>query len=553
MIETLHIYTRVSTSTQEEHGTSLETQKEMGIQKAQELGFDYKIWNEGGASSNDDTLDNRPELSKLLNQVQADKIKHLWVYNNDRLSRNKTVSFVVTKLLQEHKVTLYTKSGCFDLGDNVQSFMKDIMDIVAVLDNSDRAQKTRIGKLHRVKQGKWHGGPAPFGYKIENKKLVIDDNQAAWVRKIYDWYLKEKPIKWIQQQLEDAGVLTNRGKRSWTIGSIDRILQNTHHNGTYTFTDKHANETVQITCERIVSEKTWEKSQDKRKKRSEKSKLNNRTKNFYMLGGLLRCGHCGHLMRGRIKDSKNERLYYCAQKEKEWKHEHIKQKDKWSRDRGCSMKRSLNIDATNDLVWKKVFSKFFLSDYAKQSIKEDLMKEIYGEDNENDVKKLKARANTLEKYLNEIKDRIADVETRKLLADDEINERVLVNLYKRKMVAEQEVIDLKKVLEEKSVAIEESELESYVGQACELIANSVYSKPIITHDYRKKEFLGKVINEIKVYHDNDNEHTLVITTKVPVLQNSKDLNLTLKKNERNSMNAPLNLNTPKRNKTTTVE
>ena len=45
MNEIMHIYTRVSTTTQEEEGTSLETQKELGIKSAKKKGFDYRIWN----------------------------------------------------------------------------------------------------------------------------------------------------------------------------------------------------------------------------------------------------------------------------------------------------------------------------------------------------------------------------------------------------------------------------------------------------------------------------------------------------------------------------
>ena len=48
---TLHIYTRVSTLAQADKGTSLDSQLELGIQRAQELGFGYEHWNEGGKSS----------------------------------------------------------------------------------------------------------------------------------------------------------------------------------------------------------------------------------------------------------------------------------------------------------------------------------------------------------------------------------------------------------------------------------------------------------------------------------------------------------------------
>ena len=47
---TLHIYSRVSSDSQEEN-TSLVNQKEKGISLATRLGFEHKVWNEGAASS----------------------------------------------------------------------------------------------------------------------------------------------------------------------------------------------------------------------------------------------------------------------------------------------------------------------------------------------------------------------------------------------------------------------------------------------------------------------------------------------------------------------
>ena len=56
MTDTLHIYTRVSSDKQEDEGTSLQTQKELGITYAEKNNFDYKIWNEGARSSHNDDL-----------------------------------------------------------------------------------------------------------------------------------------------------------------------------------------------------------------------------------------------------------------------------------------------------------------------------------------------------------------------------------------------------------------------------------------------------------------------------------------------------------------
>ena len=123
MSKILHIYTRVSTSVQEEEGTSLETQKELGILKSKELGLGHKIWNEGGQSSNKDDLLNRPVLTKLLELVESGEVKHLFVFNTDRLSRNEqTWSFIRLRLVK-HDVTLYTSSGVFNLNNPIDKLL----------------------------------------------------------------------------------------------------------------------------------------------------------------------------------------------------------------------------------------------------------------------------------------------------------------------------------------------------------------------------------------------------------------------------------------------
>ena len=115
MTDTLHIYTRVSTRVQDEEGTSLTTQKELGIAKSKELKMGHKVWNEGTASSHHEDFLNRPVLSQLLGEIESGSIKHLFVFNNDKLSRNDITQQTIKIALQRHDVVLYTKDGRFDL------------------------------------------------------------------------------------------------------------------------------------------------------------------------------------------------------------------------------------------------------------------------------------------------------------------------------------------------------------------------------------------------------------------------------------------------------
>ena len=120
---TLHIYTRVSTAVQADEGMSLETQRELGIKRAKELGFEYQVWNEGGRSSNHEGVDKRPVLSQVYAKIKSGEIKHFFVYDQSRLSRNDEVSSLFRVECNRNGVTLYTRDGRYDLSNTTDQFM----------------------------------------------------------------------------------------------------------------------------------------------------------------------------------------------------------------------------------------------------------------------------------------------------------------------------------------------------------------------------------------------------------------------------------------------
>jgi len=228
---TLHIYTRVSTAVQADEGMSLETQRELGIKRAKELGFKYEVWNEGGRSSNHEGVDKRPVLSQVYAKIKSGEIKHFFVYDQSRLSRNDEVSSLFRVECNRNGVTLYTRDGKYDLSNTTDQFMKKIMDAVAELDNAQRAERTRLGKLARIKQGRWMGGPPPYGYAIENHHLVVNPEEAKWVVRIFEEYADKTATIDIKLMLDTHGVQPRRGGGTWALGSIQALMRNTHYIG----------------------------------------------------------------------------------------------------------------------------------------------------------------------------------------------------------------------------------------------------------------------------------------------------------------------------------
>jgi DNA invertase Pin-like site-specific DNA recombinase len=126
--ETLHIYTRVSTAAQRDEGTSLQTQLEQGKQRAKQLGLKVKHWDEGGRSSHHEEIADRPTLATLFQAITKGEVKHLFVYDQSRLSRNDNVASIFRYECNKQGVTLYTKDGQFDLANPQDKFLKQILD-----------------------------------------------------------------------------------------------------------------------------------------------------------------------------------------------------------------------------------------------------------------------------------------------------------------------------------------------------------------------------------------------------------------------------------------
>ena len=514
MKETLHIYTRVSTRVQDDEGTSLATQKELGVAKSKELGMKHKVWNEGAASSHHEDLVNRPVLVQLLGEIENGAVKHLFVYNNDRLSRNEDTQYTVKYALRKNDVVLYTKDGRFDLNNPQDKLFKSLLDGIAEYDNAIRAERSRLGKMNKVRRGEWFGGPPPFGYEIVDKKLSPHPEESKWVKKMFRWFHDGKPIIWIKSQLDKEGVLARRGKL-FTTGSINVLLQNTHHIGHYDFTDKKSGETFICSCPPIVDETVWNAVQERRQQIFARKGQNNRTKRFYLLRNLMFCGECGSQMSGRIHDARNEQSYFCPKKTRNWKNGSIPADQKYQRgkveEHGCSMVRSLNIPITDKFVWDLVIDTVSNSSILKEGFKDEILKSKFAGDaeTERELRNQKTKTNRLMKELKQVQSSIADVETNNLLQryDDEVYAKIKTNL-------DAELKSKKDEIEQTRIHTKELGNQKRWLDWIDKYADRVGAVEDFTNE-EKKEYLEGVLNRIEVRLDAEtNDHHLDLTFKM---------------------------------------
>lgn len=353
MKEVLHIYCRVSSLVQQNEGSSLKTQKEIGIRLAEQIGMDYEIHNEGGKSSAHDDLNNRPVMLELLRLVDQKKVKNLYVYNTDRLSRNQITWYTIRQKMVANNVKLYTPKGIHDANDSMENMILGIMNEIAVYDNKTRADRSRLGKFEKVKLNFWRGGDPPFGYKIQKmeggSKLVINPEESKWVEFIFAEYINRTPMRKIKEALESNNVKTRRGNALWTLGSLQVIIRNDVYTGVDVYYDKKFKETVTSETPVIISNKTFALANEQRVKTLQRKGQLNRTTKFYLLRDFMICQSCGTPMGARMKEQGRKPFYYCPLAERKFNKAEVD-------DRTCLMKRSLNIPTADSEIWNVIKS-----------------------------------------------------------------------------------------------------------------------------------------------------------------------------------------------------
>ena len=350
---------------------SLGNQLELGIKKSKELKMDYKDWCEGGKSGFSEKIEDRDVLQELFIQLQSGIIKHLYVVDLSRLSRNPIVSSLLRQEMEKKGVSLYTNETNIDFQSDEQVLMYDFVSSMNNFFIKVQRKKSMVGKVSHFKSGGYRGGVFPFGYKSENidgkRKLVINTDESVWVRKIFEWYDKGKSINDIGKSLDKNGMKPRRSE-FWCGGSILKILKNELYLGKDTFTDNitnpkkpkiliNKNKDLQIVDDVLFS-KVSHKIEHGRSLRNQI----NKSKHNVLLRGFLFCGDCDSVWGVRINPEKYERYYYCRSRENNWR----KKKKK----KNCRIKKSINIPHTDKIIWETLVELLNKSNTIKEIIKQ---------------------------------------------------------------------------------------------------------------------------------------------------------------------------------------
>ena len=250
------------------------------------------------------TNDNRPAFQKMIADSKRKEWDYVLVYKFDRFSRNKFETLKHKTTLKENGVQLVSATEYLpDTPERI--IMESIFEGYAEYYSAELSQKVRRGMRETRNKGNYQGGPLIYGYKVENKKVVINEEQAEVVRFIYEQYAIGVYVKDIIAELTSKGIY-NKGK-PFARNTIYKILKNEKYSGVYRYKD----EVFDNMYPQIVPTSTFEIV----RKKVENNKYGKQsTDTIYLLRNKIKCGYCGSSITaegGTSKSGKVKRYYKC--------------------------------------------------------------------------------------------------------------------------------------------------------------------------------------------------------------------------------------------------
>lgn len=156
----------------------------------------------------------RPGLEKLLNDIYLQKIDVVAVWRFDRLSREMLHFQYLLHYFKKFGVEVVSISEPAAVDDPAGEFVVNLMGLLAQLEKRVTQQRVKMAMLQMARDGKFHGGPTPFGYNYdsETQRLVINTEEAQVVKDIFKMFLEEKCTSKLKERCKELGFVNRSGK-----------------------------------------------------------------------------------------------------------------------------------------------------------------------------------------------------------------------------------------------------------------------------------------------------------------------------------------------------
>lgn len=277
-----------------------------------------------------ESIQDRPEMQKLLNDVYLQKYKGVFVIEVERLARGNTKDQgEVADAFQYSHTQIITEKKIYDPTKESDMEYFEFGLFMSRREYKTITRRMSAGKLQSVKEGNYIGSAKIYGYdpvrtSKKDRILKINPEEAPVVQMIYNWYTEDRQSpRWIARQLTTLGIPTQTNKSEWNRRTIINILQNEHYIGLIKWNqrktvrvynaDTGKTQKIRVPAEKelypgkheaIISKEQFEKAQSIF---DQFVPIKSEAKHVNPFAGIARCAKCGKTLVAQEYSEKNNR------------------------------------------------------------------------------------------------------------------------------------------------------------------------------------------------------------------------------------------------------
>jgi site-specific DNA recombinase len=294
----------------------------------------FKAYSDAGHSGG--TLE-RPGLQAMLSDIGQGHVDMVLTAKIDRLTRSHKDFYQLMEFFEKRKVGYISVGERFDTSTATGRLVLNIMLTFAQFEREQTSERIKVKTLQRAQKGMYIGGVPPFGYKVENGKLVLDPPRDEAVRVIFNAYAETQSVREAHRRVRRMGVISSKG-RPIAEPTVWHVLTKEVYTGQVIYQGK----AYPGQHPAIITRELFDYVQELRKKGFKDAAR----VPALPFAGLIRCEECDSVMTSTFTDKKNKdglrryHYYRCS------KLTHLG-KDK------CST-RQINAERFHDILYRNL-------------------------------------------------------------------------------------------------------------------------------------------------------------------------------------------------------
>jgi DNA invertase Pin-like site-specific DNA recombinase len=164
----------------------------------------------------------RPALKQLLADVSAGKVGVIVVYKVDRLTRSLADFARIVDVLDKAGASFVSVTQAFNTTNSMGRLTLNVLLSFAQFEREVTSERIRDKVAASKKKGMWMGGPIPLGYRLRDRKLLIDEAEAETVQSIFRRYVELRSVGKLVDELAHHDVRTKVRQYSngRTVGGV---------------------------------------------------------------------------------------------------------------------------------------------------------------------------------------------------------------------------------------------------------------------------------------------------------------------------------------------